>query len=297
MEAQEELLRRFATMIDLPAFVGQQGFQLGERQEPGRLSMVHRPTGETLWLERDVDRGGWTYTNAADPHDRGTVVDYLQRRGASRAACLDRLIACCDRRARGTVEAERYQEFVRAMPEDLRRALNEHEQHKLAEHATTKALERLGVPRGTLDESRFRPAKREADLAVLTDEPKVLWASSFRPGDRAVVLVERPIDAVAYERAHGRQSACYLATGSAPDPVQKKRLAHILAEAPDGMNVILAFGRDEAGRRLAHEIQAVAPMIHMKRHAPELGARWADQMQLERRHVASLQRTRAAIER
>ena len=61
--------------------------------------------------------------------------------------------------------------------------------------------------------------------------------------------------------------------------------------------MVLAFGRDEAGRRLAQDIQALAPMVRMTRHAPELGARWADQMQLERRHVASLQRTRPAIER
>src|SRR3569833_1761625 len=73
MEAHEELYLRVGSMIDLPAFLGQQGFQLGARQEPGRLSLVLRPTGETLWLERDVDRGGWTYTNAGEPHGRGTV--------------------------------------------------------------------------------------------------------------------------------------------------------------------------------------------------------------------------------
>ena len=41
MDVQEELLQRFARMIDLPAFVGQRGFELAQGQEPGRLRMVH----------------------------------------------------------------------------------------------------------------------------------------------------------------------------------------------------------------------------------------------------------------
>ena len=298
MDVQEELLQRFARMIDLPAFVGQQGFPLSERQEHGSLCMIHRSTGETLRLEKDAERGSWTYASAGDPSDRGTVVDYLQRRdGTSRAPCLDRLIACCEERGRGSPEAARYRAFLRAMPEDLRRAARAHEQVKLAEHATTKALERLGVPRGTLDESRFGAAKRESDVSGLTTEPKALWASEYRAGDRAVVLVERPIDAIAYERAHGRQSVCYLATGSRPDDAQKKRLAHILAEVPGGVGVVVAYGRDEAGRRIAKEVQSLAPMVRMERHVPQLGARWADQMQLERRHEISLRRVGAALER
>jgi hypothetical protein len=298
MDVQEELLQRFARMIDLPAFVGQRGFRLSEQQEPGRLCMIDRSTGEILRLEKDVERGGWTYNSGGDPSDRGTVVDYLQRRdGSSRTACVDRLAACCDERGRGSPEAARYRAFLRAMPENLRRAAREHERIKLAEHATAKALERLGVPRGTLDEWRFGALKRESDITALTSEPKALWGSSYRPGDRAVVLIERPIDAIAYERVHGRQSVCYLATGSRPDDEQRKRLAHILAEVPGGVGVVLAYGRDEAGRRLAQEVQSLAPMVDMKRQTPNFGARWADQMQLERRHAISLRRVGAALER
>jgi Toprim-like len=298
MDVQEELLQRFAKMIELPAFMGQQGFELAKHPEPGRLSMTRPSTGETLLLDKDVERGGWSYVNPSNPTDRGSVVDFVTRRdGVSRKECLDRLLACCDERGRGSAEATRYRAFLGAVPEDLARATRDHEQTKRAELAVTKMLERLGVARGTLDEWRFGGVKRDADVTALITEPQALWASKYRPGDKAVVLVERPIDAIAYERAHGRQGVCYLATGSKPSDEQRRKLAHVLAEVPDGARVVLAYGRDDAGRKLAAEVQSLVPLARMERHAPELGARWADQMQLERRHALSLRKVGPALER
>jgi Toprim-like len=298
METREELLDRFARMIDLPAFVAQQGFRLSDRQEPSRLSMTLPSTGETLLLEKDVVRGGWTYVNARDPKERGTVADLLVRReGATREACLERLIACADERRRDSPEATRYRTYLREMPDELRQAERAHEQVKLAEHAAAKALERLGVSRATFDEWRFGPPRNESDVAKLAGEPKALWGSCYRPTDKAVVLVERPIDAIAYERAHGNQSVCYLATGTRPDDAEKKRLANLLAQVPDSVRVVLAYGRDQAGRRVADEVRALVPAMRMERHAPELGARWADRLQLEQRHGISLRRNRGGLER
>jgi len=298
MDAQEELLQRFARLIDLPAYLGQQGFRLSEHQEAGHLCMTRPTTGERLRLQKDVDRGGWTYGSAADPNDRGTVVDLITRRdGVTRDGCLNRLIACCDERVRSIPEAARYQDFRRAMPEDLARASRAHELGKLEELAASKALDRLGVTRGSLDEWRFGAVNRESDVAALTMEPDALWASRHRRSDNAVVLVERPIDAIGYDRVHGQQSACYLATGSNPNNEQLKRLGHILAEVPEGTRVVVAYGRDDAGRRLTEAVRSLVPMAKVERHSPEMGARWADQMQLERRHAMSLRRVGAALER
>lgn len=298
MDVQEELLQRFAKVVDLPAYLSSRGFALSEQQGAGQISMTSRSTGETLRLQKDVERDGWGYVNIRDPSDRGNVADFIARReGLARAACIDRLAACCDRRGRGSVEARRYRAFLRAVPEDLARAIREHEHTQLEALSATRTLDRLGVQSGTLDGWRFGVVKREADVTRFVSEPAELWASKYRPGDRAVVLVERPLDAVAYERAYGRQQACYLATGTKPDDEQRRKLAHVLAEVPGGTSVVLAFGRDDAGRRMAAEVQALAPLVRMERHAPELGARWADHMQLERRHALSMRRVGAGFER
>jgi len=298
MDVHEELLERFARMIDLPGYLGARGFVLGETRERDQITMTNAATREMLRLEKDVERGGWTYASTSDPSDRGNVADFIVRRdGLARKACIDRLALCCDERGLGSAEAQRYRAYLRTMPSELVRATRAHEQAKLEELAAARTLERFGVPRGTLDESRFGAVKRNADVTKLVGEPRELWASKYRPGDRAVVLVERPIDAIAYERAHGRQSVCYVATGTKPDDEQRRKLAHVLAEVPSGTKVVLAFGRDDAGKQLAAEVQALAPLARMERHAPEFGARWADQMQLERRHALSMQRVGVGLGR
>ncbi len=298
MDVQDELLQRFARAIDLPAYLGQQGFRLASGQAPGQLCMARAETGEVVRLDKDVERGGWNYASVTDPKDQGSVADFVMRReSGGRAACVERLAACADERGQRSGEATRYRAFLRAMPDDLRRAVQQHEHIKLTEHAASKALERFGVPRGSLDESRFGAARCEADVVGLASEPKALWASRYRATDKAVVLIERPIDAIAYERAHGRQQVCYLATGGKLDAERRQKLAHLLAETPGGVGVVLAYGRDAAGRQMAAEVQALAPMVRMERRAPELGARWADQMQLERRHALSLRRAGASLER
>jgi len=54
------------------------------------------------------------------------------------------------------------------------------------------------------------------------------------------------------------------------------------------MAVVIACGRDQAGRQLAADLQSLAPNMKMERAAPEFGARWNDQLLLERRHERSL---------
>src|SRR5262249_18810170 len=99
MDVQEELLQRFARAVDMPAFLGQQGFGLVDGREPGRLCMGRAETGEVLRLEKDVERGVWTYASEMDPRDRGTVADFVARRDAgNRAACVERLAGCADER-------------------------------------------------------------------------------------------------------------------------------------------------------------------------------------------------------
>jgi hypothetical protein len=291
MDVQQELLERFTKSIDLPAFAWQQGFRLSADQQPGSLRMEHPRTGEAMLVEHDLDRG-WRYRMVDDPQQRGSVVDFLARReGVTRTECLGRLAGCADTiSGRSSQEADRYRAVLRERPEALEHARRVHEAEKLQERAAGRMLERLGVPRGALDELRFGAVRREADALALTTEPECLWASRYRKSDRAIVLVERPIDAVAYERAIGKQGVCYVATGGRLNDEKQTRLRHLLADVPAGVTVVLAFGRDQAGRALADEVQRLAPKVTMERQTPQLGARWADQMQLEQRHSLSLRR-------
>ena len=105
-----------------------------------------------------------------------------------------------------------------------------------------------------------------------------------------MVIVERPIDAIAYERAHGKQRATYIYLGDNPSDQTKRVLAHIIRDAPRNLSVVAALAKDSRGAALSDEIGKAAGSRPVERRAPEFGNRWADQMQIEGRHRDSLAR-------
>ena len=278
------LLERLGKQIDLPAWLLAQGFHLSATQkEPTELALCDRQ-GETLYLRKDVERGTWTYRSEREPVERGTVVDLMVRREAlSLDECLNRMAACLDasNRTRGPAA---YREALADRDNTLRRAVARHLAAVTIERDAERDLERLGVVRGTFDSWRFGAAS-----SVLHD-PVDLGHSRYRKGDRAMVFVERPIDAIAYERAHGKQHATYIYTGDSPSDEAKRRIAQLLADAPPELTVVAAFRRDRRGVALAEEIADLAAQRPVERRTPQFGNRWADEMQIEQRHRDSLQR-------
>ena len=291
-DPREVLLARFERLIDLPAFLGQRGYEATGPTNPAGLTMTNSATGDSLVLRKDLVRGSWSYTNPRDPSDHGAIAAYLARRDhLSPNACLDRIVACLDIWRTDDPEALRYRGYARGQPTPLGPAVAAYLKAADHEHRATKALERVGVLRGSLDEWRFEGMKTEAEVARALREPqRDLWASKHRLTDRCLVLTERPIDAMSFAQTSGNQTSRYLATGSRLEEHRKDRIRAVLTDLPSGMSVVLAFGRDEQGRRLAEEVQALAPKMKMERAAPAFGARWNDQVQLERRHARSIER-------
>lgn len=277
-----QLAERLEKQINLPAWLSAQGFHLSHIQsDPTKLAFEDRQ-GETIRLTKDLAAQRWTFETTREPIARGTAVDLMIRRdGLDFANCVERMAACLDPANRNR-EPTAYREAAAGVV--LGRAVNRHVATMQAERDAERSLEALGVQRGTFDEWRFGPAS-----AALEDF-KVLGHSRYRPSDRALIIVERPIDAVAYERAHGHQQCAYIYVGDNPSDETKRKLAHVLADAPGELAVVAAVGRDRRGASLAEEIAELAGHRQVERRAPEIGSRWADQMQIEQRHRDSLQR-------
>lgn len=270
--------------IDLPAWVVAQGFHLSAvQQDPTKLAFADRH-GETLLLTKDLDANRWTYRTVHEPIERGTVVDLMVRRDAiSLDDCVNRMVACLSPSER-TGEPAAYREAQADCDNTLHKAVARHVAVMTAERDAERGLERLGVVRGSFDRWRFGSAS-----AVVKD-PENLGHSRYRAGDRSMVFVERPIDAIAYERAHGKQHATYIYTGDRPSAEGKRKIGHIIASAPADLTVVAALSKSSRGAALAEEIAELAGHRLVERRTPEFGSRWADQMQMEQRHRDSLAR-------
>lgn len=290
---EDELLARFSKSIDLPAYLGQRGYEVvPDTKNPSYLAMADKSSGQILLIAKQPEAGGWAYKSAVDPRDRGSVADYIVRHERlTRSAALERLIACLDPRRRDVAEAVGYRACLQNKP-DLLRAAEARHAAALGERAEAlKALARVGLQPATTPEWRVGSLHGSPEAVErLLREPPDLWASRYRPTDKQLIIAERPIDALSCAQSRHEENACYLAVGGELTPSRKTQIAHLLAELPAGVTVVLAFGRDERGRQLAAELQGLAPDIKMSRTQPEFGGRWNDQLQLEARHSRSLDR-------
>jgi hypothetical protein len=289
---REQMIASFEKTFDMPAFLAARGFVVPTTErDPRHLEMTQPATGETVLLQKDLKAGAWTYQNALNPEDRGSPSHYIERHDrVSRDQSLDRLISYSTER-NVAPDATAYRRARQEKTPTLRDAENRHTVALLQEKAAQRLLAEYGVQPAQLESGRFGQFRSPSDLDRLVAEPQGLEASAFRPTDRKLVFTERALDAIGYERTSGGDRACYMYTGSNPSPETLRKIAHVVAELPPGMMVVLAFGRDERGRELAERLRALAPSLKMERESPEFGARWADQMRLEQRHARSLQRS------
>lgn len=278
LEALSELSKR----VDIPAYLLARGYQVAPGCT-GRDGIDFVKGQDTVRVNR-AESGDWCFTDSAEPWRQRSMGDFLrEREGLPAKEALARIV---DLQRSGT-SAEvgiAYQQVRAERPPQLRAVegamMREREGVKLAEGL----LEGLGLARGNYDEWRFGRLSR-ASLEKLPSEPAELWGSRSRAADKTLVLVERPMDAVAYEAVRGRQECCYVAVGKLTDE-QAKKLAHVLGDVK-GLRVALAFGATERGQALAARVRTLAPMLQMERHVPAVG-RWAEQLELQQRHRASM---------
>ena len=155
-DPREVLLAHFERLIDLPAFLGQRGYEATGPTTPACLTMTNPATGDHLVIKKDLARGSWSYTNVRNPSDHGMISAYLARRdGLSLDACADRIIAYVDFRPTDDPEVLSYRGYAHGQPAPWGPALVAYLKAAAHEHCAAKALERVGVLRGSLDGWRF----------------------------------------------------------------------------------------------------------------------------------------------
>jgi hypothetical protein len=156
----------------------------------------------------------------------------------------------------------------------------------------------LGIRPETLADERFADAVRQAhdgtvvfpyrDLAGVTGLrlygahgngssgrlDSGLWTSRERATDRQLVIVESPLEALAYHQANNVRDARYLAAGAKLQPQQEALLVRAINGAPSDARLVLAFGAGPSAEALASRVKTIAKMRTLERHAPRGRKSW-----------------------
>jgi hypothetical protein len=168
-------------------------------------------------------------------------------------------------------------------------------------------LHRLGIRSETLADECFADAVRQAhdgtivfpyrDLAGVTGlslhrDASIrssgrlesgLWTSREGATDRVLVVVESPVDALAYRQANAVQDARYVAVSTKLPPRQRDLLVRVIANTPSDARLVLAFGATAAGEVLAARVQTIARPRKLERHPPDNRRSWTALVELQQR--------------
>jgi hypothetical protein len=102
-----------------------------------------------------------------------------------------------------------------------------------------------------------------------------VWTSQAVKGDRAIVLVADPLDALAAHQATPGLEARYVAIDSPMSPAQSQLLRRMLHHVPQERDLLLAFPRGRDGQRLTAAVNALVPERTTVRHLPRRGSSWS----------------------
>ena len=101
-----------------------------------------------------------------------------------------------------------------------------------------------------------------------------LWTSRERLTDRLLVVVDSPIDALAYQQANSVRDARYLAAGTKLQPRQEELVARAIRGAPSDARLVLALGATASGEALAARVKTLAKSRTFERHPPPGRRSW-----------------------
>jgi hypothetical protein len=110
---------------------------------------------------------------------------------------------------------------------------------------------------------------------------KAVWHSVNLATAPCVVLVESAIDGMSHAQLTGGCGSAYLSTGGSMSDHQRDLVRSVLTKAAErGAEIVLATDADEAGQKLAEQVQALAAGVKMSRQEPVGGKDWNEVLKL-----------------
>jgi 5S rRNA maturation endonuclease (ribonuclease M5) len=307
MQRADEL-ERFKSQINLAEYAEAQGYEI-DRRESSRASTVMRSGGDKIIVATDTDGHG-IYFSVRDDADHGSIIDFVQKRQGLNLGQVRKELRpwIGDRpeqrqRVQRKPEAERPRKpepssadrqqvlavWMKMQPAQGRHPYLERERKLKPEtladprfvgmvridgrgNAAFPHYDRQGLAGFELKNQEFTGFSRNGQKAV--------WHSANLATASRVVLVESAIDAMSHAQLSGDREAAYLSTGGSMSDHQRELVRSALTKATErGAEIVIATDADEPGRKLAAEVQALAPRgAKLYRQEPDQGKDWNDQL-------------------
>ena len=274
-------LETFKTDVLLPELAASKGYALDRRASSRNSVVMRHPDGDKIIIARYEGTTHWVYFSVRDDRDNGTVIDFLQNRGAGSLGLVRKTL----RDWLGTTRPDsQLPLFVKDLQPVSRDRASVMAAWEMAEpctalpYLTGRGLgpDVLALPlfAGCVRMDRRNNAlfphydkeglcgfevKNKGFTGFATGGVKGLWYSQAKTTDARLVLVESAIDAMSFHALQGDMFTRYMSTGGELNPQQPTLLRGAMEKLHPSAVVVLAFDNDEGGDKIAGEVEAVAP--------------------------------------
>lgn len=311
MSTREEELLAFRAEIDLVAFaMSEYGFEV-ERKRNSRATaaLMHPTTGEKIRVsKRD---GVFVYASVHNPDDQGTIIQFVQNRGAGNLGEVRKLL-------RPHIGQSALPRASLHSPASSSPPLEEVARDFMSVAAALEAMSPIAPGNYYLEAKRCIPAavylhpkfsgricvdgrsnlvfphwqsggeltgyelKNAGFTGFAKGGSKRLWGSRIDPADTELVIAETAIDALSYAALFGVDGRRFVSTAGALNTHQPPLLQSAMQKLPEGGTVVLAVDADEGGDKLAERIRELytaleGASLRLERRSPSApGDDWND---------------------
>jgi len=303
MENRNDELDQFKTQINLAEYAAAQGYQLDRRESSRNSAVMRRESDNDKIIVATDNDGHGIYFSVRDDQDNGSIVDFVQRRKGLNLGQVRRELRpwCGDSSSyRPLPIPERIRKPERSS-KDRQAAMGAFAQMQPQPAGGHPYLLSRGISADTLTDPRFAgmirqdsrgnavfphydntglsgyELKNDGFTGFSRGGEKRAWFTSNLGRAERVVVVESAIDGLSHADLTGDKEAAYISIGGQPSPEQWQVLkATLEAKQEQGAALVIATDADQAGDKLAAQIQALAPGA--ERQQPTAGKDWNDQL-------------------
>lgn len=290
-------LEQFKTDVNLPELAATRGYALDLRASSRNSVVMRHPDGDKIIIARFEGSTHWVYFSVRDDRDNGTVVDFLQNRGAGSLGMVRKTLRDWLGTSRPVSQLPLFVQELQPVSRDRAGVIAEWE--KAAPCAALPYLTGRGLGPEVLALPQFAgcvrvdhrnnalfphydkeglcgfEVKNKGFTGFASGGAKGLWFSQAKTTDGRLVLVESAIDALSFHALFGDQHTRYMSTGGELNPQQPVLLRGAMEKLHPSAEVVLGFDDDEGGDKIAQEVEAVAPAGRkLVRMRPEGGKDW-----------------------
>ncbi len=304
-EGANQELERFKTTINLAEFVTLFGYTKDKiKSSPSALVLRNDETEDEIVIGLDKENNHYTFFNANDDGDNGTIINFIQsrikKRLGYRKICREWIKNPEPKEyilvQASTKEAIRISNYWQQLPQDPSSLLRF---RKLSYKTTEWLGEQDNIAYNDSDKIFYFKMLAENNICgilKMSQEEESLIDGSRRgileigEIDKAnrVVMLESPLDMSFYrEFGRGQKEDFYLCTMGASAETIKESLEEILDHSKD-ISFILAFDNNERGNSHVDEISKVIKDEHLIHRDKPTTRDWSSELILKKKKIQSV---------